>query len=118
MGNSAPGRLTRIRVKLWSRQKAIKELRARILSGDAAWAMLLLEKTEYETIATILDVRSWKGESTKSLKNITSVVRELLARIPKARLPREADPAAITAAFQQAIVRSLPKPKLKTRKRN
>lgn len=114
MANSAPGWLDHIRIKFWSRDRALKELRTRILNGELAWVLLLLEKTEYETTATILNARSWKGESTKSLKNVTSIVRELLTRIPKARLPREIDPEAITAAFEDAIRRSLPKPKLKT----
>ena len=116
MNNSRPGPVDRARIRFWSKDKALKELRVRALKGESEWVMILLEKTDYETLEAMVEPGSWKGESSENLRNVTKVVVHLLKSVPQERVPQGADPASITAAFQRAILRSLPRPILKPRK--
>jgi hypothetical protein len=103
MANSTFNILDRTRLKYWSRGKALKELRAHILSGDIEWSIALLEKTGYETMASILDVSSWKGENGVGLRNVAKVVLAVLQNMPATRLPEGASREQATGKFQVEI---------------
>jgi hypothetical protein len=113
MARSKPTIIDRARIRGWSTKRALEELRKHTVNGDGEWAMLLLDKTEYATIRTFLDPRTWKGESPENLRNVAMVVDHLLKSAPQEQLPPQQDPEHIVAAFKQAILRSLPKVSLK-----
>lgn len=112
MNESTPSGWDRVRIRYWPKQKALDELRKRALNGETEWVMLLVQKTNYETISNILDTKSWQGESTDNLRKLNVVIKYMLQNVPKERLPKGIDPFSVIAAFDQAVLRSLPRPPL------
>lgn len=113
MAGTKPTAIDKAKVKLWSRKKALDELRKHALNGDREWVMLLLDETDYEAIDAFLDPGAWPRRSPEELRNVTSVVGYVLKNAPAERIPPQADPDRIVASFKQEILRRSPRVKLK-----
>ena len=116
MAKSDPNVFSRTRIQLMTQKQALAELRKRTLNGETGWVTSLLEKTGYETIADYLEPATWKEKTVAEMKNIGKVVRHILRNAPQERLPPGTDPDRVTAEFDQAVLRLLPKPKIKTKR--